>query len=798
MSGSVQTSAAARGLSAAEVEERRRAGRANLAPPPPSRTVGQIVRANVVTPVNVIIGSLFAVIMLVRPGPDGLFAGVVVSNSVIGVVQELRAKRTLDRLALLSAPKARVIRDGMEHQVQVHEVVADDLLALSPGDQVVVDGRVSESTGLELNESLLTGESEPVEKDAGDEVLSGSFVAAGSGAYVAVKVGGESYAATLAEEARRFQLARSELQQGINRILRWLVWVIPPAAALLLLSLRHADEGWRDSIVGVVAASVAMVPDGLVLLTSVSLIVGALSLARRRALAKELASVELLARVDVLCLDKTGTITTGAIRFSGVEALPGGDEAELRQALRSLAASDPNPNATLAAVAAGLEAHGPVWRAGRTVPFSSARKWSAAAFEGHGVWLLGAPEILAAGAPAVLERVAEHAAEGRRVVLAAHAPHADLPDEAALLEGLAPGAAALLEGLAPVGLVLLEDEVRADAPEIMRFFAEQGLTLKVISGDHPTTVAAVARRAGIAGAEVGVDARTLPEDPAELAARLDEATVFGRVTPHQKRAMVAALQQRGHVVAMTGDGVNDVLALKDADMGIAMGSGAPATRAVAQLVLLDDSFATLPSVLAEGRRVIRNIERVANLFVTKTSYAVLLAVLTGLTQAPFLFLPRHLTLVGTFSIGVPGFFLALEPSRERSRPGFVGRVLRFAAPAGAVCGVATFVSYETIRRADSTTLQQAQTSAVFVLLGLALVVIALVSRPIRVFHAAIIAAMAAGYGVVVATPYLRRYFALELPPAWAWEVILAAWALGGGALAVIGEVRARLLAARTP
>ncbi|MDY7100424.1 MAG: HAD-IC family P-type ATPase [Actinomycetota bacterium] len=768
------------GLTSAEVEERRRGGLVNAVPEAPTRTFGEIVRANVLTPVNGIIGVMFAIIMMVAPGPDALFAGVVISNSVIGIVQELRAKRTLDKLAVLSAPKATVVRDGTEHTIGTGEVVADDLMILRPGDQVVVDGTVVVSESLELNESLLTGESDPVVKDEGAEVLSGSFVASGSGSYRADRIGAASYASSLAEEARQFRLVDSELRNGINLILRWLVWIIPPVALLLLIALlrvNDSDDGWRDALVGTVAASVAMVPDGLVLLTSVSFIVGVLALARRQALAKELAAVELLARVDVLCLDKTGTITTGEIAFAELVTLDSGgvDEAEVRAALGASAAADPSPNATLAAVAREF-AVPEGWEATDAVPFSSARKWASVTFAERGTWFLGAPEVLLAGLDgddaAVVMPVLERQAEaGRRVVLLARS------DEAPTDEHLPPARRA-------VALVLFEDRVREDAPEILAYLRSQGISLKVISGDHPATVAAVARRAGVSLEGQAVDARTLPTDDDELADVLDRSQVFGRVTPHQKRQMVGALQSRDHVVAMTGDGVNDVLALKDADMGIAMGSGSSASRSVAELVLLDDAFSSLPRVLSEGRRVIANIERVANLFVVKASYAVLLALLIGVLQAPFLFLPRHFTLVGTFSIGVPGFFLALEPTDRRALPGFVARVVRFAVPAGIVAALCTIACYEWFRRSGEMALDEARTSAVCVLLGIGLVVLVLISRPLRAWHTGLVAAMAASYAVVLSVEPLREFFALDLPPRWAWAGIAAAVAVGAVVLVV--------------
>ena len=774
----------ARGLTADEVAARRRDGRVNAVPDAPTRTLAEIVRANVLTPVNGIIGALLVAILIAAPGADALFAGVVVSNATLGIVQELRAKRTLDELAVLSAPKARVVRDGEVAEVGVSEVVADEVIELRPGDQVVVDGEVLVAEGLDLDESLLTGESDPVGKEPGDGVMSGSFVSAGTGRIVATRIGGDSYASGLAEEARRFTLVNSELRNGIDLILRWLTWIIPPVGALLLISLLDVEDDWREALRGTVAAAVAMVPDGLVLLTSVSMIVGVLALARRQALTKELASVEMLARVDVLCLDKTGTITTGRIAYGDLQVLGDLDRTVVSAALGALAAADPSPNATLEAIGASHADPGD-WEVDDAVPFSSARKWASTTFAGRGTWILGAPEMIVGDEPEVAAEVERAAGQGRRVLLVARA---DQP----VVDEVLPA------DREPVALVLLEDEVRPDAPEILRYFGEQGVDLKVISGDHPDTVAAVARRAGVPGAERGIDARSLPTDADELKAVLAEDSVFGRVTPHQKRAMVGALQDSGRVVGMTGDGVNDVLALKDADMGIAMGSGSSSTRAVAQLVLLDNRFATLPRVLSEGRRVINNIERVANLFVVKATYAVLLAAAVGLADVPFPFLPRHLTLVGTFSIGVPGFFLALYRNERRASRGFVRRVLEYSLPAGVVAAVATFVAYEVVRDRDDVTLDEARTAATLVLLALGLVVLAQLARPLAPSKVALVATMALSYLVVLNVGFLADYFVMRTPPTSTWGFLTLVIAVGAAVLVVLPVLRRRMLGASSP
>jgi cation-transporting P-type ATPase E len=766
-----------RGLSAADVAQRVATGQVNDVPSAPTRTIGQIVRGNLLTRFNLLLGSLLAVILVVGPLQDALFGLVIVANTLVGIVQEVRAKRTLDRLEVVNAPRARVVRDGQVGELAVGQVVLDDVLEVAAGDQVVVDGEVLEAAGLEVDESLLTGESETVTRQPGERLLSGSFVAAGSGRYRATKVGREAYAVQLTEEARRFTLARSELRAGVDQILKYVTWALVPTAVLLFVSQLRLAHGVRAGLSGAVAGTVAMVPEGLVLLTSVAFAVGVVRLGRRQVLVRELPAVETLARVDVICFDKTGTITAGDLAVQELVPQDGTGRAAAAAALGALAAADPNPNATLRAIGQAFPAPDG-WRAEAAVPFSSARKWSGASFAGRGAFLLGAPEVLladGAGSPggngALLRRAEQIAVEGRRVVLLA-------TSDGPLDSERAPSA------LVPRAMVVIGDQVRGDAADTVAWFAAEGVQVKVVSGDHPRTVGAVAGQVGIAGADHPVDARTLPDDRAELAGLLEASSVFGRVVPRQKQAMVEALEAGGHVVAMTGDGVNDVLALKDADLGIAMGSGSAASRAVAELVLMDGRFATLPAVMAEGRRVIANIERVAKVFVTKTVYATVLALAVGLAGLAFPFLPRHLTLISSLTIGIPGFFLALEPSTQRSHPGFVRRTLAFAIPAGLTAALGTLVAYQ-VADVANVPQDEARTTATLALAGLGLVVLALAARPLNRPRRLLLLAMAGAFAVVLGVPFLRVFFALDLPPA---PVALAALALDavlGGLLTLV-------------
>ena len=733
------------GLTAAEVAERVARGEANDVADRTSRTLTEIVRANVFTRFNAILGTMLVLILVFGSPTDGLFGIVIVINSAIGIVQEVFAKRKLDQLAVLSAPVARAVRDGETCEIDVGTVVLDDILDLRTGDQLPTDGVVTASTGLELDESLLTGEADPIAKRPDDRALSGSFVVAGAGRMQVTAVGADSYARKIAQEARRFTVTRSELVDGVNLILRYVTWLILVVGPILFF--RELQDGDVPSaITGAVAGVVGMVPEGLVLLTSVAFGVATIILARRKVLVQELPAVEGLARVDVVCLDKTGTLTEGSIVFDRIQPLGSHAEEDAAGALGAIAA-DENRNGTLDAIAAAFT--DPGWQRTDTVPFSSARKWSAAAFADQGSWVIGAPEMVWTDAGSAVRRVADElAATGSRTLLLARS--------GAPLDG-----EELPADLDPVALVLFAEQVRPDAAETLAYFRAQGVALKVISGDNPRTVGAVARRVGLDAGEP-FDARELPEDEAALAEVLETHSVFGRVTPQQKRAMVKALQSRGHVVAMTGDGVNDALALKDADIGVAMGSGAAATRSVAQLVLLEGKFATLPGVVAEGRRVTANIERSSNLFLTKTVYAALFSVATVFTAWPYPFLPRHFTVVSWFTIGTPGFFLALGPNTRRYVPGFVGRVLRFAIPAGGIAAVAVYTAYA-LARSDDVSSREARTLAFMVLLVVALYVLVILARPFTRFRAALVLAMIAGAVSVLSIPALRDAFDLTIP-----------------------------------
>ena len=816
------------GLNAAQVAERVSAGRTNEYRERTSRSAAQILRANVFTIFNGILGVALVLVLALGHWADALFGFVLLLNTATGTLAEIRAKRALDRLAVLETPRAVVLRDGTETEVAVGEVVIDDVVRLRAGQQVPADGEVLISDGLEIDESILTGESRPVRPVSGAQVMSGTTVTAGTGLFRTTAVGGDAYAHRLAREARRYSLVVSELQAGTNRVLHWISWVIVPVALVLVWSqLRLSGSiaetwssgAWRHAVVAGIAGVVSMVPQGLVLLTSVNFATASLALARRNVLVQELPAVEVLARVDTLCLDKTGTITTGRIRLGEVQG-PDGDQApsEVLSAL-ALLSTVGEANATADAIREGLsdlkglgeqglkDAREP-GNAGssadvESVPFSSRRKWSAVRDRSGTTWVLGAPEIVLAGhSESVLDRARQIAAQGVRVVALARSgsPWRSAPGE---------DDPRLPDHLEAAGIVILTEEIRPDAAETLAYFRQQGVDAKVISGDSPETVAAVARQAGVTapggGELVALDARTLPagagsgqeteEDLERLADAVEGASVLGRVTPEQKRALVRALKSRGHVVAMTGDGVNDALALKDADLGIAMGNGAPATKAVARLVLLKGEFSALPGVVAQGRRVMANTERIASLFLAKTIYASLIAVVVSAMAVAYPFLPRQFTVVSSLTIGIPAFVLALAPSNQRYRQGFLGRVLSLCVPAGLMAGTVTLSTYLwlTLTHAPRA---QVTTATTLVLITCGLWLLTLTARPLTSWRLGLVVLMGAIAVLGVVAPPVRAFFLLAWPTPGVWWVIALMACLAIGGIELVHLVRRRIVRGR--
>lgn len=779
------------GLTAEQVAERVARGQRNDLPPRSGRSTAEIVRANVFTRINAILAVLLVLVLSTGSWINGAFGLLIIANSAIGIIQELRAKKTLDSLAVVGEARPRVRRDGVAREYGREEIVLDDLIEVGPGDQIVVDGELVDADYLEVDESLLTGEADPEAKHSGDEVMSGSFVVSGTGTYRATKVGSASYAAQLTAEASRFTLVKSELTRGINSILKVITWVLVPVGiATVVVQLSHAGDDWRRAVLAMAGALVPMVPEGLVLLTAMAFALGVIRLGRRKCLVQELPAIEGLARVDVVCADKTGTLTENGMTFGELKPLDGALQDEVRSALQQLAASDPRPNASMRAIAEAVGAPESAWTVLAKAPFTSAKKWSGSTFvgaDGAAVnWVIGAPDVLAPAGSAAASEAQGIAEQGLRVLLVGTAERpVDDPD--------APGP------VTPKALLVLNQLIRPDAADTLAYFTDQGVQLKVISGDNAASVGAVTRSLGVVSG-TAVDARTLPDDPEQFADAVDATDVFGRVTPHQKREMVSALQSRGHTVAMTGDGVNDVLALKDADLGVAMGSGASATRAVAKIVLLDDKFATLPFVVAEGRRVIGNIERVANLFLTKTIYSALLALLVVLWQVPFPFLPIHVTITGWFTIGIPAFLLSLAPNNERARTGFVQRVLRLGIPAGVIVAASTFVTYLLVQPpegAGEVAMRQATTATLACLIVVATWVLAVVARPYQWWKVGLVVTSGLAYLLIFSWRVTQSLFLLDVGNSRAMAtgllvgaigaaLVEAAWWIGGR---VFGEPR---------
>jgi cation-transporting ATPase E len=738
------------GLTEAEVRAQIEVGQVNGVGRPTGRTVPEIVRANLFTRFNAILGVLFVIVLVVGPIQDALFGIVIAVNTTIGILQEWRSKRALDNLAILSAPTAHAIRSGTNVELPFDEIVLGDVLEVRRGDQIPVDGRVLTSDGLEVDESLLTGESVSIAKSPGDPALSGSIVVAGVARLQTTAVGEDSYARGLEASARRFSLIRSELQQGTNQILRMVTWImIPTGIALFATQLLRSHQPSADALRSSVAGVAAMVPEGLVLLTSVAFAAGALRLARQRVLVQELAAVEGLARVDVLCIDKTGTLTEPGLRLLDVEVLSGATRQTVESVLSQIARADPAPNSTVRALLQIPDSGDSTWAVTSKVAFSSSRKWSAVSFTDHGAWVLGAPQIvLVTGAPDAMERARAHEQAARRVLVLAQSPHpvtgTELPPE-----------------LDPVALVVLAERLRPDAAPTIAYLRGQGVAVNVLSGDAPATVTQVASSLGLPSSGPARDVSRL--DVEDLRRAVGETNLLCRVRPEQKSVIVQMLQNDGHIVAMVGDGVNDVGALKQADLGIAMGSGSPSSRSVARVVLLDNAFSAVPGILSEGRRVIANIERVANLFVTKTVYAALLAIALVIVAVPYPFFPRHLTIVSTLTIGVPGFFLAFGAQAPRALPGFTRRILRFTLPAGTVTAGATFAAYMVARSSSGATLTEARTAALICVFIVALWVLVLVSRPLNLARSILVVAMAGSFVALFAVSWSRHIFALQLP-----------------------------------
>lgn len=791
-----------RGLTAAEVEERKQRGEVNAQSRGTGRSVAQILRANIFTRVNAILGVLCAIVLSTGSVINAAFGLLIIANSAVGVIQELRAKKTLDKLRIVGESEPTVIRDGEEKTIPQHEVVLGDIIKLRSGDEVVVDGTVVAGS-LRVDESQLTGEADAVSKGEGDEILSGSFVNEGSAVFRADKVGDEAYAARLASQASEFSLTDSVLMNGINSILKVITWLLIPTGILTIWTqLVRSDTGLRESILSMAAAIVPMVPEGLVLMTSIAFAAGVIRLGKYKALVNELVAIEGLARVDTVCTDKTGTLTTNEMELDSIVAADGspadGSEADETWArnLASMLNAQDDLNDTARSIVAGLRERGvePEQWQGHEIPFNSRYKFSGFACSDATAWIMGAPDVLLREGGRAAETAKELGDQGLRILVFGKLEGAD-GEAWANTDDLSMDSAPQLNE--PV-LVVLRQQLRSDARETLAYFDEQNVDIKVISGDNSDSVAAVARKATDRDL-VAVDARTLNGlDDEAFDAEIKRGNVFGRVSPEQKQQMVESLHRQNRTVAMTGDGVNDVLALKKADIGVAMGSGAPATRSVAQLVLLTNKFSALPRVVAEGRRVIGNIERVAHLFLTKTVYSVVLALVVAVLGISFPFQPIHVTITGWFTIGIPAFILSLAPNTERPRDGFVRRVLSLAIPSGVLIGgicVTMWIIIYPGAEVPEIQRQQAGTAVLLALIVMGLWVLGIVARPLNWWKVLLLAGCVGGYLVIFLVPPLRELLILHTGNL---KLMLTGLAVGAGGavlIEVVHQIAARRQAA---
>ncbi len=749
------------GLSDKEVTERITEGKVNYIPKAPSRTLWQIIRANLFTSFNTI-NFILAIIVIIAGSPkNSIFAGVILVNTLIGIAQELRAKKTLEKLSVINEAYANVLRNGEVKKIPLEKIVLDDILYLDTGAQILADCEIISSVELEVDESMLTGESDSIIKYSDDKLFSGSFVVAGEAYAKVTSVGKETYASRLAEEAKKFKLINSELQNAINKIFRVIIWIIIPLSILLTVTqLMINNVTWQQASIGTVAGIIGMIPEGLVLLTSATFIVAIVKLAKYDTLVQELCSTEVLARVDVLCLDKTGTLTEGNLKLVDIKNIGNIKSEDIDTVLAALIHNLPSNNATQKAILERYKESNNNLECTNKIVFSSKRKWGGATFKNLGTWVMGAPEIiLNTEYSDIKSLVDEEAAKGRRVLLLGKVKNNKLNHK-------------LSGEIEAVALILIEDIIREQAPDVLDYFNKQDVEVKIISGDNPLTVSTVAKKAGVNGWENAIDARNLPENEEKFNEMIKNNTVFGRVTPHQKKRIVKSLQNLGHTVAMTGDGVNDVLALKESDCGIAMANGSDATKAVAQLVLLKSDFSALPKVVEEGRKQINNLERVAELFLSKTVYSIILALVFSLLFLPFPVLPIQMSLVGSCAIGIPAFFLALLPNEGGVKKGFLHRILTVSIPNGIFLALFTTLTF-IISLYVGTSIEYSRTLALLMFAGVSMIILLKVSRPLTTFKFCLVVLM---FGIVVIafiTPIGRVIFTLEKLKLRHWIISLA-------------------------
>lgn len=731
------------GLSREQVEMRRAQGLFNGEQDIKTKSVKQIIWENIITPFNILNFILAGLILMVGSYKNLLFMGVIICNTFIGSFQEIRAKKTIDKLSLIAVPKAHVIRDGEKKSIPVGDIVLDDIVSLESGNQICSDCIVMEGEA-EVNESLITGESEPVTKRTGDTMLSGSFIASGSCYAKTEHVGKDNYAFKISSSAKYLKKPNSEIMTWINRIIKYIGFTIIPVGLLLFYKqIFISDQSFSRAIVSTVAALIGMIPEGLVLLTSVVLAVSVIRLSRHKTLVQELYCIETLARVDTLCLDKTGTITEGTMQVDDILPLDHTEIKRIEDAVSAMTSALNDNNPTFEALKTRFSSQTD-WACTDTVPFSSARKWSGVQFEQIGSYVIGAAEfILKDNFEALRPQIEKYSAKGQRVLLLAFSANPFQDKE-------------LPENVQPLALILLSDKIRPQAKKTLEYFAEQGVDIKVISGDNAVTVANIAKKAGLRTADNYVDATSLKnEDDISLAA--EKYSVFGRVTPQQKLALVKALKAKNHTVAMTGDGVNDVLALKESDCSIAMASGSDAARTVSQLVLLDSNFASMPLVVREGRRSINNLQRSASLFLVKAIFSTIIAVCFIFLQCAYPFQPIQFTLINALTIGIPSFILALEPNKERIKGKFIINIIKKSLP-GAFTMVFNILLLVAISLFMGFSNEQISTLAVILIGFTGLLILFKVCIPFNTLHKALLITMLVGF--IIAIVFFQPMFSL--------------------------------------
>ena len=721
------------GLSQKQVEEARLRGEVNIQQKEFSKPVKKIIFDNIINYFNILTVTIFLIIVLTGSFENALFIGVVFSNAFMGIVQEIRAKRTVDKLSILTAAKATVIRDGVRQKIDVEEIVKGDYIIFSQGDQISVDARVISSDNLEVNESLITGEAVAIYKRGGVNLMSGSFVTSGGAIAVATAVGMKSYAAGLTAQAKNHKRVHSEIVSGIDRILKIMSILIVPVGIILFVSQHFKDVLLKENIISTAGAIVGMIPSGLVLITTVTMAVGVIRCAMRRVIVNEPPAIETLARVDTLCLDKTGTLTDGSFRVEKTILLSDFSFDDVKNALSAFCGAFENKNASLKAIES--EFGSTPADITETVPFSSERKMSSVTIGGQGTYILGAPEVVFKDFD--IDHMS-YAKEGYRVL-------------------------ALSFENTPMALILIADNIRESAKETLEYFAECGVDIKLISGDNPVTVSNIAKRLSLSGYDKYIDMSQFSDDDERIYDIATEYTVFGRVSPNQKKHIVKALQSRGRTVAMTGDGVNDVLALREADCSVAMAAGSDAAKGVAKLVMVDSDFASLPHVIAEGRTVINNLENVSSLYLVKTMFSALLSLFYIFFPGKYPIAPVHLTLIGTLSVGVPSFFLALEKNTKLITSGFTGRVFKKSIP-GALLITVNVIVLSFMHLFGKITEPQLVLYSVWLTGIISIAVLFGIARPINLFRGAVTTVMTIGFvlgfvifhsfmGIIAPSPY---------------------------------------------